>query len=969
MKLPPYLVELWAKWNVESPVRMHSVVCHLLDVMHVADELWRTALGDGLRAGLAAGIGLPVEDARRWIAFWVGAHDLGKVSPVFQRKVPDAMPGLRAVGFDFSENISDRIPHGEVSAIELRRWLNLDHAMPLQLARQVAQAVGGHHGRFIPAGRATKLGKLIDSGFDDELDDIGGGQWADARKDVLRVLGSMANLPNVGQWGGLETQPSTNWLLTLAGLTTVADWMGSMTEFFEMAGPIEDLSEYIPLSRQRAERVVREVGWSGWQAPAVARSPEMLFPIVRKYGMRSLQVAVEEIKPVLCGPSLVLIEAPMGEGKTEAAMSLAEHWSVTLQQRGCYFALATMATSNQMFGRLREFLEQRFDDTGDRVNLLLLHGRASLSDALQELIAAAKQPQGISDDSGQARGDVVASEWFTYRKRGLLAPFGVGTVDQLLMAVLPVKHVFVRLFGLAQKTVIIDEVHAYDAYMSVLLEHLLRWLRSLGTSVVLLSATLPKSRRETLLAAYRGGNDDDGSRTRESSDRSLTTSATTTDASTYPRLSWLDEWGEIQTRGFKASRQIALWIEFQPHDVAEWGSALRAALERGGCAAVICNTVSRAQDVYRELQPLFADGELDLFHARFPFVEREERERRALAQFGRPKDLDSSLRPRRVLVATQVIEQSLDIDFDLMVTELAPIDLVLQRAGRLQRHERIGDAVRDRPIGFETPTLWLLTPQWRDDGLPDWGPSGWVYEPHILLRSWLTISQQSAGSRSRETSVRTLTSSATTTISFPDDIEPLIEAVYDEDRLCPNDLPPAWQTAWATTLEKLRQERDAAETEAESKLIKPPQNHHEGSLSATCSGELDEDSPELHRAFQALTRRETRPSVSIVCLFASSAGPRLAAGGAVVDLKQEPDHRLTEALIRRSVSISHGGIVSDLLADEDRVPKAWRKNSLLRSQRLVEFNAAGECVIGDFRLKLDPDLGLCFLSSQADEDL
>ena len=206
-------------------------------------------------------------------------------------------------------------------------------------------------------------------------------------------------------------------------------------------------------------------------------------------------------------------------------------------------------------------------------------------------------------------------------------------------------------------------------------------------------------------------------------------------------------------------------------------------------------------------------------------------------------------------------------------------------------------------------------------------------------------------------------------LRLPDDIEPLIEAVYDEDRACPNDLSPEWQAEWKATLDKLRAERVKAEQEAEGKLIKPPQSEHEGSLNATCSADLDEDAPDLHRAFQALTRRETRPSVSIACLFASPEGPRLSADGAVVDLTREADHRLSEAIIRRSVSISHFGIVRELLADEDCVPKMWRKNSLLRSLRVVEFNAVRECAIGDFRLKLDPNLGLCFLSSQADEDL
>jgi len=232
----------------------------------------------------------------------------------------------------------------------------------------------------------------------------------------------------------------------------------------------------------------------------------------------------------------------------------------------------------------------------------------------------------------------------------------------------------------------------------------------------------------------------------------------------------------------------------------------------------------------------------------------------------------------------------------------------------------------------------------------------------VLLRSWLAITQHSSRSRTGE-------SSATWFISLPDDIEPLIETVYDEDLVCPNDLPSEWSVEWGVTLAKLRAERDKAELEAEAKLIKPPKAEHEGSLNASCSADLDEDSPELHRAFQALTRRETRPSVSIVCLFASPEGPRLSADGAVIDLTQVADYQLTEAIIRRSVSISHFGIVRELLADEDRVPKTWRKNSLLRPLRVVQFDAERECPIGDFRLKLDPDLGLCFLSSHAGEDL
>jgi|GEM_PF-3536763 len=210
MRLPPYLVPLWAKWQAEPPARMHPVVCHLLDVMHVADELWRTSLGDGLRQELAAGIKLPTDDARRWIAFWVGAHDLGKVSPAFQRKVGEAMPVLEEVGFKFSPNIGDSIPHGEVSAVELTRLLQTEHGLPKSVARQVAHSVGGHHGRFIVAKQANELEKRLESGFDDELTDIGGELWTDARRDVLQLIASTVNLPNGGQWAGIKTNPSTD---------------------------------------------------------------------------------------------------------------------------------------------------------------------------------------------------------------------------------------------------------------------------------------------------------------------------------------------------------------------------------------------------------------------------------------------------------------------------------------------------------------------------------------------------------------------------------------------------------------------------------------------------------------------------------------------------------------------------------------------------------------------------------------
>ena len=398
-----------------------------------------------------------------------------------------------------------------------------------------------------------------------------------------------------------------------------------------------------------------------------------------------------------------------------------------------------------MFGRVRDFLQDRYKD--GLVQLQLLHGHASLSSEFEVLRKNhnrifAPRYSGVEEDDHL---EVVASEWFTYRKRGLLSPFGVGTIDQALLAVLQTKHVFVRLFGLAHKTVIIDEVHAYDAYMTTLLERLLEWLAALGSPVVLLSATLPRSRRNGLLAAYLRGLGDQSEEIRS-------------DAS-YPRISWVSGNSGPSARTVRVSprgtKEVSMeWTggSVPAHDGSSFplGERLREALAQGGCAAVICNTVRRAQEIYRALKPYFPgtaeDGkpELDLLHAQYLFQDRDKREKRSLARFG------SRVRTRSgpnkaVLVATQVIEQSLDLDFDLMVSDMAPVDLLLQRAGRLHRHER------RRPHGLGQPRLLVCQPE-MDGGVPRFEPgTAAVYDSHILLRTWLTLRDRATVRTAQET--------------------------------------------------------------------------------------------------------------------------------------------------------------------------------------------------------------------------
>lgn len=239
----------------------------------------------------------------------------------------------------------------------------------------------------------------------------------------------------------------------------------------------------------------------------------------------------------------------MGEGKTEAAFYAHLELQRCFGHRGLYIALPTKATGNAMFRRTLKFLRRQHCER--TLDLQLLHGGALLNDDYQKL-----KPGGIYDP--QAGGD-RAGEWFTHKKRALLSEYGVGTIDQALLTILPVRHQFVRLWGwgLANRVVVFDEIHAYDAYTGTLLLHLLRWLLALGSSVLLLSATLPPGIRRKLAE--------------------LTNAQAPAQEADYPRLSVYESGQAVRQYAFKADPARRLKIAIQP---------IRAELSTmGGCIA------------------------------------------------------------------------------------------------------------------------------------------------------------------------------------------------------------------------------------------------------------------------------------------------------------------------------------------------------------------------------------------------
>ena len=896
---------IWAKTARGVTLRegepvWHPLICHMLDVAMVALRLWQYLLPPIVREQMRSALGLPTqEDAGRWIAFFAGLHDLGKASPGFALKWPEGAERLQADGFKPGK-ASQPASHAFVSTCLVGDLLQKWRLAP-ESAWAIGHAVGAHHGLFPDPFTLEKAEQCV-----------GGTRWKMAQQRLAEVLAHVLGVGDLPVPDGnlLKNSP---FLMRLAGLTSVADWIGSNHDYFPFSGDSVSLPRYPRRARWRALMALIDLGWFQRPGAVEARPFAELFDFLPN----KLQAQLEEVARGLDGPSLVLLEYPMGGGKTEGALFLANTLQATAGQQGLYIALPTMATSNQMFDRLARYLDNRFP--GVPINLQLLHGRSDLNPSFARLRRQQKRKRGdlpppppVIEDEEDPIGSLLAAEWFTRKKQALLAPFGVGTVDQALLAALDTKHYFVRLFGLAGKVVVLDEVHAYDAYMQSLLGHLLSWLAACGSSVILLSATLPSRTRAELLGAFSHG-------------LGLSAPPISPEVA-YPRVSWISG-GITDASHIEGVPPRSVQLRALPADTTDWMAALQTQLQSGGCAAVLCNTVGRAQTVFRLLRDYFPPDELLLFHARFPFDDRMRLETEVLERFGKNGDG----RPfRMVCVATQVIEQSLDIDFDLMVTDLAPVDLVLQRSGRVWRHQRSG-----RPGSLAGPEVWLLMPPLSDDGIPLFERSATaVYDAHLLLRSYWVLRGQEV-------------------LTIPDGVEPMIEAVYQ-----PMDPPPeatsALAACWEKTARRLAEGEERDQGKARVREI--PGTTVE--LIDVRPHGLDDESEEVHAAHQAMTRLGG-PSVEVVCLFDRQGQAFLDAGDhAPVNLTRKPGQTEIHKLLGRSMRIGFNpGLVKRMLALP--VPQEWEATAHLRRHRLLRFDTAGNCLTAELPLILDPILGLC----------
>ncbi|MEO0250404.1 MAG: CRISPR-associated helicase Cas3' [candidate division WOR-3 bacterium] len=456
-----------------------------------------------------------------------------------------------------------------------------------------------------------------------------------------------------------------------------------------------------------------------------------------------LQTLVEELEPEDC-PQLFIMEEVTGGGKTEAALALAQKLMAHGLSDGLYFALPTMATANAMYLRIRDIYRRMFDESAEP-SLVLAHSASRVAFALEE--------KNRWDETGQPSEPTASqdcSSWLAdSRKKAMLAHVGVGTIDQALLAVMNARHQSMRLFGLFRKVLIVDEVHACDAYVHRLLCTLLKFHAALGGSAILLSATLPQKMRKELLEAFAEG---------------LGLNESLPVSMAYPLLTHLSAKGirehPVAPRP-GLSRKVPLRLL---HESVEVEKILQTALDAGGCACWVRNTVHDALEAYKACAKKMRSGMVILFHARFALVDRLKIENEIMCWFG--PESTSQERQGRLVIATQVLEQSLDVDFDAMVSDLAPIDLLIQRSGRLRRHARDKSGNRiDGPDFRPAYPFGIYTPPPDSNAKESWFgsflPKAVLVYPHHgqlwLTARWLSEHQ---------------------TFSMPDDARNMMEAVY-----------------------------------------------------------------------------------------------------------------------------------------------------------------------------------------------
>ncbi len=658
-------------------IRWHPVAWHLLDVaasVRAILEARPLTRKTGARLLQRAD-----DEAVDLLTSLAVLHDLGKFAPCFQLKAPECWPDELGDVDNYPLAGKGHPTDGWMMWEKgIRKRLPISHA---QLASRTLEplilASFGHHGR--PIAIHSRLQSLDTSLVDGP---------------VTACLDALLPLVCSGESLSTTSQPIDYRLASwwVNGLLTMADWIGSNATWFPYETSAMTATEYWDLAQTRATTAVREAGLM--QARSAER--RSFSALTAKATATPMQRWAEDV-PLPHGPLLMILEDVTGSGKTEAAQLLVHRLMVEGRASGAYWAMPTQATANAMYFRQRDVIAQLFAADA-RPSLVLAHSQARIhpqfrNDVLGSLRHGHVDLEVAADDADAPASSAQCSAWLADNRRAsLVADVGAGTIDQALLGVLPSTFNTLRVTGLSDKVLVVDEAHAYDAYVSQELRHLLQLQSASGGHAIVLSATLREEDRRSLAAAWRSG-----------IGRSSTPSVWTPSSSAFPLATVASGETEDSTEtAIAAAHNSAHRLGFSPlHSFDDACALVHQACSSGAAVAWIRNTVTTCMETAQALRGMGL--QVDVLHSRFTQGDRQRIEAELTRDFG--YRATQATRSGRVVLATQVIEQSLDLDFDVMISDLAPMDLLLQRAGRLWRHRH-----RDCERGSWSRRLHVLMP-------------------------------------------------------------------------------------------------------------------------------------------------------------------------------------------------------------------------------------------------------------------
>ena len=946
---------IWGKTNRVDDSEWLPLYVHMADSAAMATRIWSIWVPQGTKEVIVRDLAGEEELAKKLAVFLAGVHDIGKATPVFQAK-PIAF-GAEAESFAWKAEKAglpmvaglrdyNHPTHPIAGETILEGYLMRVHGWDRKTARQYACVVGGHHGT--PPDKS----KLDAARLEKKKSGLDSAEWVTTQDELIDFVAGIAGMGQ-REWKSLScVRFSAQSAVLMTGLVIMADWIASNSDdgmfplvrteawmdddeasSFPDGREDDDIQSWAGL-RNRANRA-----WSyvqlphAWVPKDIPPSCQELFAtrfrLPEGAKARPVQEETVRIAKTVKQPGLMVVEAPMGEGKTEAALAAAEILAQRTGRGGVCVALPTMATTDAMFTRVHHWLEAlpSCDFTNEKT-VWLAHGKAQLNDDFRSIIASSHRRFSSVDQDEDRRGksgkqidvppETVVSDWLWGRKKGALANFLVCTVDQVLMGALQMKHVVLRQLAMANKVVIIDECHAYDAYMQEYLKMALEWLGGYRAPVILLSATLPEHQRTEMVEAYVKGWGSTESGTgnaagkpsilemlqadqiqaedNDEGDSSAPQKESPAISNAYPLLTYT-EGREIKYVDVRPSgRSMTVRCEIVDDSAKALLDLTDTLLADGGCIGVICDTVGRAQQAAELLSGHYGNDFVRLTHSRFMDIDRMSNERELRDLLGPESTVKNGKRPEKlIVVGTQVLEQSLDIDFDALITDIAPVDLVMQRLGRVHRHHR-GDGECDRPQSLRTASCYIR-------GIETWETEGpvfakgvdTVYEAAALMEALAILRLTNTG--------------ASCTQQLPRDVARAVRSAYGIE--CRTFISSTWLSRYDNACEKRKAKRNKKKDNADKYRLQSvgSVNQKNHSLVDWFSPQVDEnDEDKGQRAV-----RDTQDTVEVMLLSESNGEVRLLPWigdkrtgvdeGAVIPTDDVPDDVVAKVAAQCSVRL------------------------------------------------------------------